>query len=624
MEAVTQFASREVKINNEIEGQVAQIVSASPLTLPASDSEIARLYVRKIQGTYNVDRAKKDTDNAIDLLYIAYNTTPQAEGAIRVKIGDIMSSLIDAQGASELVMKKAIGVSNGVISAISNTFPDWLDVRTVKGVDDVPGVKDLKTFLGKDVLELAHEIKTKALDIKGQLDNIAVTYDNIIKETEAATKSSETALAARLSDRAAMQKELNESNAKREQLELLVTEMGREVKKYEQMARDFESRASTAEERAFVMSIVQVASQMLSAALPPIVTAVTAGATGGTSLIASAAANTVNRAVGDKNAEATSNADTERQKIDIKRQLAQKTADAAESEKQVANIKSDLESLDKELKLEKEKEGSAPAALAEGSAVVKAIQARIDKKQVELKTAENKYSELAGGLAGLQASLIALDKGLGRMSEQQESAAAGLREMQMKMLDKVELYEKERSTQNAELIKVSALLKGKQDEQETIQLTIRSLNLSISALKQAQEIIREISFFFQSFADFMDRVCKETQVDIDKFEGVAGRENLRENYFKSLLEGTDKFFVRQQAEWHAISFVMDRFCQSFADGRSKLNKLNGTYITGPQLESYFKTASAKLEEIARERKTASDQRIIDLDGYRKELKPKTV
>jgi len=66
--------------------------------------------------------------------------------------------------------------------------------------------------------------------------------------------------------------------------------------------------------------------------------------------------------------------------------------------------------------------------------------------------------------------------------------------------------------------------------------------------------------------------------------------------------------------------VSDKFCKSFADGRSKLNRLGVRYITGNELETYLKAASLKLEEIVAEREEASKQKILDLDRYRQQLR----
>jgi len=267
------FESREAKLNDAIEDQVGKLAAAKPLKLPGRDAEASRLYVQKIEGTYNVERAKKDTDNAIDLLYIAYNTTPQTEGKIRVQISEIMGRLIKAQQESQREMQGAMRVAASVLRSLGDTFPDWLDVRECKGLEDTKGVAEIKTFIKKDILDLADEIKKAALGVKSKLEGIAATYDDIIKDTVAATSESETALAERLKDKAALEKDINETNARREQLDELVKDLQSEVEKYDKMARDYESRANTAEERAFIMSIVQIGAQMLAGVIPAIVTA---------------------------------------------------------------------------------------------------------------------------------------------------------------------------------------------------------------------------------------------------------------------------------------------------------------------------------------------------------------
>jgi hypothetical protein len=645
------FESREQKLNKDIEAQVAKLRAASPLELPAADAEVSKLYVKKIEGTYNVERAKKDTDNAIDLLYIAYNTTPQTEGDVRNKIAQIMDRLLAAQDASKEAMKRAMTAAGTVLGSLKNTFPDWKGVRKCKGPEDTKGVAEIKDFLKDDLLELAKKIKAKALGVKTELDGIAATYQSIITDTAAATAKSETALANRLKDKAAIEKEINETNAKREQLEELVKDLQLEVTRYDKMARDYESRASTAEERAFVMSIVQVGAQMVASAVPGIVTAVTGAATGGASLVASAAVSTVNRAVGDKNSDVKkSDTATDAEVIETKRKISEKRAEVTASEKKVTDAKKKVKDLENDLAEEEKKEkgedkgkgkdagtedkGKGKDAgtedkgkgkdKVEDSEVVKALKTRVAGAKTELAGEEDNHAKAVGALGGLQASLTALDKGLGKMTEKQENAAASLREMQMKMLDKVEAYEKERRTQNAELVKINALLKGKRSDEETIHLAIQSLNVSISALKRTKEIIQEIAFFFKSFADFMDRVSEETGVDIELFDGFVAKTKVRESAFENLVESGDAFFLRQNAQWHAVTFVSDKFCKSFTDGRSKINKLGGKYIYGSELETYLKGASVKIEEIAAEREEASKQKILDLDGYRKQLSDSAV
>jgi hypothetical protein len=250
---------------------------------------------------------------------------------------------------------------------------------------------------------------------------------------------------------------------------------------------------------------------------------------------------------------------------------------------------------------------------------VKAIRQKIGEDKGTLKKAEDKYNGLIAALSGLQASMAALEKGLGEMSKKAENAATDLRKLQMEMLNKVETYEKERRNQNGELIKLRVLLASQVTEQDTLQLAIQSLNVSISALKKTQEIIHEIAHFFTSFAAFMDFVVDETDSDIKQFDEAIGREKIRQNYFTSLILDTDKFFLRQTAEWNAIRRVSEKFQETFNGGRSKLNKLRGDYIVGDKLKAYLKEATGRIDEIVRERQTDADQKVKDLDSYRQEI-----
>jgi hypothetical protein len=332
------FESREVKLNKEIEDQLGTLAAASPLKLPGADAEASRLYVQKIEGTYNIDRAKKCTDNVIDLLYIAYNTTPQTEGEARVQSSEIMGRLIKAQQESEREMRGAVRVADSVVRSLGNTFPDWLDVRECKGSEDAEGVAKIMDFIKSDLLKLAKEIKEKALGVKSKLDGIAI-YDDIIKDTVAAASKSETALVNRLKDKAKLEKEL--------------VELGK-----------------------------------------------------------------------------------------------------------------DLQS--------------------------------------------------------------------------------------------------------------------------------------------------EVAFFVKSFADFMHQVSAETGLDIELVDKFVGRDTVLKNAFDNLVLSTDKFFLRQAAEWNTITFVLDKLVKSIADGWSKMNNLSGKYITGNELKAYLETASQKLDEIVAERELASKQQ--DLGG----------
>lgn len=618
MNNVVTFESRTAQINSAIDAGVDAIVSQPNFSLPKSDTALVRSYVDKIQGTYDVERAKRDTDNAIDLLYIAYNTTPQENGDIRVRISAIMNRLITSQQKSEIVMKNAMEAATRIGLSIADLFPDWLDVR--EGNDQA----EIKAFVSNDLIKLATGIRDRALSVRDELLALAATYDAIIRDTAQTTDMSETALSKRLADKAVMEREIREADARREQLESLVNDLKEQVAAFEKKAREYEQRANTAEQRAFVMSIVRVGAQMISSAIPAI--AMVAG--GPASMLASSVG-------GALSGQSKAGQDTDGQgqgggsrtpsgggsKADAaakQSELSEKKAELRKSEEKRDALKGDVKSLeDAKAKLADDAESADPKSS-------KAIElAELDKRlaarAAELKAQEEKIAAQQTVISSLQASLDALDKGLGKLSEEQQQQAASLREIQMQMIDKAEAYEKERRTQTAELIRINALLKGKQAEDDKIKLAVQSLNVSISALKRMKEIVEEIAFFFKGFADFMQAVADDAQHQITGIENVAGQETLRKNRFAQLIRSVDEFFVRQTAQWHAVVIVSDRFNRSFAEGWSKLNKLQGGYIDSANLPAYLAGVAEKLSAIVAEREAAADAKIASLQAYRQDL-----
>ena len=206
------------------------------------------------------------------------------------------------------------------------------------------------------------------------------------------------------------------------------------------------------------------------------------------------------------------------------------------------------------------------------------------------------------------------------LSEEQKSQADSLRKMQMDMLDKVEKYEKARREQAGELAKINALLKGKRTTEEKIQLAIKSLNMSLSALKRAREIIVEIAAFFKSFADFMGVVGDQAKQREKKIGDLMKRTDIGASKLKMTIKGTETFFIKQAGEWNAVKIVSDKFIQNFSEGWSKLNTLSGKYITGDELTAYLEAAADRITQISQERRQAANDRIADLDAYRAELR----
>lgn len=612
------FESRAEQISRAIDTEVKALRAKNPLELPERGAAIVKHYVNKIEGAYDVRRAKTDTDNAIDLLYIAYNTTPQEEGDIRVKIAKIMDRLLKAQRTSQLVMSDAMEAAEDVITFLDIGLPDWQDA---KDDGDVEGVR---AFLTTDLLKTATDIKAKATDIRGKLSTIAATYDEIIADTAAATQSSEKVLSSRLADQKALLEEINEAEADRDQIEALVKDLQDEVEKFESKAHSYEQRATTAEERAFVMQIVKIGAQVVAAALPPIAMALGAGATGGASVIA---ASTLNSITGAGKGGDTPKPDSTTEVLKTKSEIATKKKDLVLAEQKVADSKDKVAGLRKDLKTAQEAAGKPVEAGGAKETVeqpgdaeeVKGIKGRLKDAKQTLTDDESKVIALVGVLSGLQASLNALAQGLGELSQDQKDEAASLREIQMKMLDKAEAYERERREQAAKLVKINALLKGKLSRDETIKLAIKSLNLSISALKRTKEIIEEIACFFNSFAQFMGRVTEEARIEITVVEGLANR-SIGKSRLEQLLRSTDEFFIRQAGEWRAVGVVSDAFNRSFADGFSKLNGLQGSYITGDKLTAYLAEAAVLLTKISDERQAAASARLLDLGEYRKMLR----
>jgi hypothetical protein len=174
--------------------------------------------------------------------------------------------------------------------------------------------------------------------------------------------------------------------------------------------------------------------------------------------------------------------------------------------------------------------------------------------------------------------------------------------------------------QAAELTKINALLKGKLTKDETIQLAIKSLNLSLSALKRMKEIVEEVAFFFKSFAAFMQQLAEEATYRKKAFErAVADDDEMCKYALEQLIQTVECFFIKQVAEWHATLIVSDKFNRNFAEGWSKLNKLSGNYITGDKLVAYMAEAAEKINAIAAERQEAADRKLADLEQYRNQL-----
>lgn len=602
MSAENKIVSVEFDVNNKIDDRVKTILEGEPVSLPGRDDPLVMEYIRKIEGSYDVSRSKQDTDHAINLLYIAYNTTPQNRGNVRVGIDKLMTQLIAAQQDSEAKMRIAVEDSHRLYGSLCDMFEGWEEVRVIEDPEE------LKAFIGEDMIDLAEEIKSRSEKISNDLAKVAETYQGIINDTNKVVNDSEKALAEELENKAAVEEEIKKNNAEREKLESLVADLQRDIEKYEKMSNEYKARAESAEDKAFIMSIIRVGAQMITGAIPMI----TAGLTGGTSLIAGAAASTTQQIANSQ--AAASEDDNTAEVIEKKKEAADKTKEIAVAEKE----KTDLEEKGKELAAEKQKAEEDESADADTKTKkVESIEQRIAANDEAIKKKEGEIAAAKTALEAANESLKALDRNLEQMAEKQDDQAASLRQLQMQMLEKVESYEKERREQAAELVKINALLTGQRTKEETIQLAIKSLNLSLKALKRMREIIVEISFFFSSFAAFMQQVMEGSERQTALIQQALDKERFTKTFAKRIRKNTDDFFVRQAAEWQAVEVVSTKFVACFNDGWSQLNKLSGKYLTGDELKGYLESAAVQIEEISFNRQKASTAKLADLDRYRK-------
>lgn len=556
MTAQEKIVSYEFDVRKRIEARLEELVKTEGFDLPNHDHPLVDDYIRKIEGTYDVSRSKQDTDNAIELLYIAYNTTPPSQKDIRPQLDGLMTRLIHAQQKSERKMSDAVDFSAKIVKDLRATFEQW---RKVNKTNDGEA---LIRFVSEDLFDLAEDIKDRADKIAVELSDIAAEYDDIIDDTSKSTHASERALADELKNKDAIEKELTQRDAEKQKLESLIESLKQDIAKYEKMANEYKSRAETAEERAFIMSIVQVGAQMISSAIPAITAGLTAGATGGTSLIAGAAMNTAKQLAQSESA--GTDDDDVADGIELQREVADKKSEIAIAKKEKAKLEAQKNTLIKE-----KQDIDADSSLDEDTkkSKLESVEERLEANAHEIEKQDSKIAVATTALTAAQKSLEALGKGMADMAEKQENQAADLRKMQLQMLAKVEAYETEKRNQAAELVKINALLRGTRTEEETIQLAIKSLGLSLKALKRAREIIIEIAFFFKSFASFMQQVMEHAQEQEKLTDKVAKRSRISAR----IKRNTDDFFASQTAEWQAVEIVSGKFADNFKQGWSKLN-----------------------------------------------------
>ncbi|RZI91021.1 MAG: hypothetical protein EOP15_02615 [Pseudomonas sp.] len=149
------------------------------------------------------------------------------------------------------------------------------------------------------------------------------------------------------------------------------------------------------------------------------------------------------------------------------------------------------------------------------------LDGRISDVQADLEKATARQGELSQELSQLETALKAIGEHAASLSDEQRKQAGNLRDMQLQMLGKAEEYENTRREQASELVNLTALLAGQRDEKQNIELAVRSLNLSVSALKRTKEIVEEMAFFFKSFSDFMQVILDQATDQVSSYESAG-------------------------------------------------------------------------------------------------------
>lgn len=221
------FNSQARVINERIRLQVAELSTLQPLTLPTAEAAIVESFVEKIAGAYYIPDFQGDTNHAVDLLFIAYNVTPQDQGAIRIQINSIMDRLIEAQQQSERVSQQAATVAQEIYMQLGQCLSTWL------GAKQRGDYAAVRAFVTDPLLTLARDIGIKAEHIARKLQSIADRYDERLGETLKVHADSEAALAEAVKADAAFAAQRDATERRRKALDTVIANMRKDVGKLE-------------------------------------------------------------------------------------------------------------------------------------------------------------------------------------------------------------------------------------------------------------------------------------------------------------------------------------------------------------------------------------------------------
>jgi chromosome segregation ATPase len=560
--------------------------------LPKRNSDLVRLYQQKAARNYDVDRSKNDIENAVELLSIAYSATPQKAGDVRVRIADIHQNVLKSQEKAETMMKKVASDAEDISEELIETFSELQDFND----------EDKKAYIVEDFSELVEKIEKKASTIYTGLMEVAGSFDNISKETLEVSKASQLLLGDEMKEREKVEKAISGYEAQQASLENLLDSLRKSIEKYNEQARKMEEKADTADKRAFITGLIQIGAQALAS-----VAGTVAMSLGGPASMATRVATSTFLRDGTKqeNTGGGSNdakSDVDPAKLETKKAGIKLKKDEAETK--VGKLEEEMAKLTTQI--EKLKKNNAD--LQTEKAELEDLERNLREKEQESERARQELKELGTQLGELS-------KTASEVRGQELDAAKSFRQLQVDFLDKAEKYEKEKMTQDAELIRIKSLLGSQSTVKNSIELTIETLILSVKALQQVKSILEEVAAFFKNFAEFLQGVSKQAQQQSEKISKATSKER----YWNGVLKGIDEFMISQCAEWYATENIANRFVDAFNSGWEMMNNLSGKYLDEQELKVYIGTAANRIEEIAKSREAASTAKITDINKYRQDI-----
>lgn len=599
----TQASALTAAVNKGIQG----VLKADEIILPTKDDTLVNNYIRKIEGDYDLSHSKHDTDNAIDLIYIAYNAVPPEMAQGRVGLTKLQQSLLQAQkkAVGSVTAKGTTGLSGAahiaelIVKQIANTYPIWRDdilqgQSIAELAENSESIADFKDFLKNDMIPLTKYIQDKSTEIAKNLDSISEDYSALGKEAQEVSIRTQESLASEINRRNDLKDSIAEMESNKESITAIQANLVAELLELKELNEAYEKRAKSAENKAFITGLTGAIIGGLAGLVP--VAVMCANPVLGMTMQAAKSATQVSSS-------GASSAKDEAQSINTAKQQ-KAIADKASNGQEQNLVSTDIKEKELEKKaLEEEVQTNTDLSTEE----IKAKNKLIDQIVLEIDKLKVRQASLVEAYKILDATLSGLKNDLKALSAEERSVAATLYEKQDNILAMISNLHKEERKQIGELAKLEKLLGHAKDKEKDVDISVFSLNLSIQAIMKCKEIIETISMFFKHFASFMIEIREEAEMAINNFERFEASDRVRSGLFNRTVETLNNVFIDQTARWLASQDICEQFTANFTDGFSKLNKLSGTYITSDKRAEYLTTAKDRLNEIISEREKIQNE-----------------